>query len=121
MKRQGDIQHVEAIETIIRNRLDFHVIKDGKASPHQQSKELPSMFSRIYEFYAGAFVFELRLEYDYRIRRGRVSMADEYMRQMERGSEAYFMNDCIKEIVSHIKQMAPMSGNWQPVALRGRY
>lgn len=115
MKRQGDIAHVEAIETIIRNRLSYHVIKDGKANPHQQSKELPSMFSRIYEFYAGAFVFEMRLEYDYRISRGRISMNDEYMRQMEHGSEAYYMSGCIKEIVWHIKQMMPMSGNWKSI------
>lgn len=109
--------HVEAIETIIRNRLDYHVIKDGKAWPHQQSKVLPSMFSRIYEVYAGAFVFEIRLEFDYRIKRGRISMNDEYMRRMERGSKAYYMSPHIQDIVKLIKQMIPMSGNWKSITL----
>lgn len=84
MKCEGDIKVVEKIESLIKKAPECRLIKDGASSSHSMLGDdtKSAVFCRAYEVYFGAFLFNVRLEYDYRVGRGRVDIYEHNMEKL---------------------------------------
>lgn len=73
MKREGNIHTVEDIEQLIKSTNDYRLVRNGAKPDRNISNSESRVFSKVYEVYSGPFIFVIRLEFDYRIARGRVA------------------------------------------------
>ena len=115
MKREGDIGIIKNIEHIITSKCKYTRIKARPMSiaPIQGADTASAVETKIYEVYSGAFVFVIKLQYDYRVDRGRVAIADNMLWRLEHGSEAWQMGEDVADILQYVRLLIPMSGDWK--------